>query len=129
MAKKSEGHAGAVVAIATIAAAAGAYFLYGSKDATKNRKAVKSWALKAKGEVLEKLEKAKEINEESYHTIVDTVMKKYANLKDSKEEVDAVITDLKSHWKNIKKHVKSDTKAVAKTAKAGAKKVVKKATK
>ena len=38
-------------------AAAGTYFLYGSKDAKKNRKAVKSWALKAKAEVLEALEK------------------------------------------------------------------------
>ena len=44
-------------------AAVGAYFLYGSKDAPKNRKKVKSWALKAKGEVLEVLEKAEKIEQ------------------------------------------------------------------
>ena len=37
---------------AAAVAAAGAYFLYGSKDADKNRKTVKSWGLKAKAEVL-----------------------------------------------------------------------------
>ena len=36
-----------------VLAAAGGYFLYGSKNAAKNRKQVKSWALKAKAEVLE----------------------------------------------------------------------------
>ena len=30
--------------------AAGAFFLYGSKEAAKNRKKVKGWMLKAKGE-------------------------------------------------------------------------------
>ena len=45
-------------------AAASAYFLYGSKSAAKNRKTVKSWALKAKAEVLEKLEDAQEMTQE-----------------------------------------------------------------
>jgi len=90
-----------------IAAAAGAYFLYGAKDAKKNRKAVKSWALKAKADVLEKLEKAKEeLNEENYHKIVDGVMVKYNNLKDAhKDDIDEVTKELKGHWKNIKKHI------------------------
>ena len=45
---------------AAAVAAAGAYFLYGSKGAAKNRKVVKSWAIKAKGEVLEAIEKAED---------------------------------------------------------------------
>ena len=51
-------------------AAAGAYFLYGSKSASKNRKQVKSWALKAKAEVLEKIEDAKEMSEDEYQDLV-----------------------------------------------------------
>jgi hypothetical protein len=46
----------------------------------KNRKAVKGWMLKAKGEILEKLEQTKDINEEKYHKIVDSATKKYGPL-------------------------------------------------
>jgi len=133
---KSEGHPGAAaVAIAgALAAAAGAYFLYGSKDAKKNRKAVKSWSLKAKAEVVERLEKVKgEINEENYHKIVDGVMIKYNKLKaEHGDEVESVVKELKSHWKNIKTHLKTDVKVAkkaVKTAKKEMKKAVKKVTK
>ena len=51
---------------AAAVAAAGAYFLHGSKNAAKNKKTVKSWMLKAKAEVLEKLEDAKEMSQEEY---------------------------------------------------------------
>lgn len=134
MAKKPEGHAGAVVAFAAVAAAAGAYFLYGSKDASKNRKAVKSWALKAKAEVVEKLEKAKgELNEENYNKIVDSVMAKYNKLKaEHGDEVAGVVKELKGHWKNIKTHLKKDVKVAKKEVKKAvktAKKAVKKAAK
>jgi hypothetical protein len=47
---------GAGIAAGVAAAALGAYFLYGSKDAKKNRAKVKGWMLKARGEVLEQLE-------------------------------------------------------------------------
>lgn len=102
------------------AAAAGVYFLYGSKDAKKNRKAIKGWVLKAKGEVVEKIEQVKgELTEENYHKIVDGVVSKYSKLKTTTEtEVQDLLKDLKGHWKNIKKH------AVA--AKPAAKKVAKK---
>ena len=110
MTKKKTSHNGegsAIGAALVVAAAAGAYFLYGSKDAKKNRKAVKSWSLKAKGEVLEKLEKAKDtINEENYHKIVDGVLTKYEKVKDAhKDDVEDVVKELKGHWKNIKKHL------------------------
>lgn len=62
-------------------AAAGAYFLYGSKDAPENRKKMKSGILKAKAEVLEVLENAKEITEDEYHDLVDTVVKSYSTVK------------------------------------------------
>ncbi len=88
---------------------AGVYFLYGSKDASKNRKMVKGWALKAKGEVLEKMEKYKDVlTEEAYYKMVDTVVGKYGSFKDaSDEEVSALGKELKGHWKNIKGHLNS----------------------
>jgi hypothetical protein len=124
MAKKTSSKdqaSGLGIAVAA-AAAAGIYFLYGSKDAKKNRKVIKGWTLKAKGEVLEKMEQAKEqLTEENYHMLVDGVMDKYKKLKgDHQEEIDAAVKELKGHWKSIKKHVgaaaKTSTKAVAKSA-------------
>lgn len=108
--KKSNGNDLAIgigaATVAVAAAAAGAYFLYGSKDASKNRKTVKGWMLKARGEVLEKIETMKDsLTEESYNKIIDGVVKKYISMKDgSAAEADALSQELKSHWKNIKKH-------------------------
>ncbi len=89
-----------------LASLAGAYFLYGAKNASKNRKQVKSWMLKAKGEILERIEDAKDLSEEAYHDIVKEVSAKYQQVKkiDSKE-VEAFVSELKSHWKGIKKDV------------------------
>ncbi|GEM_PF-851475 len=90
----------------TAATAAGAYFLYGTKEGAKRRAKIKGWTLKMKGDVLDKLEKAKEVNEDKYNEIVDTVTEKYARLKSiDPEEVRAIGEDLKKHWKNIKKHL------------------------
>ena len=107
-----------------LAALAGAYFLYG-KDGTKRRKKITSWMLKAKGEVLQKIEKMKDVSEETYQDAVQTVMKKYEKLKDvDKTELEALAKDLQGHWKNIKKEIEASTKTVKK-----GKKVVKKTTK
>jgi len=64
--KTGKGFGLAALAAAT---AAGVYFLYGSKNATKNRNKIKGWTLKAKGEVLEKMEKMKNIDEADYKRI------------------------------------------------------------
>ncbi len=94
--------------VAMVAAAAGAYFLYGSKNAAKNRQKVRSWSLKAKGEILEKLENLKEINEEAYHKIVSEVSDKYQTLKKiDKKDVDKFVKELKGHWKGIAKDIKT----------------------
>jgi len=104
--KKKSSHKG-LGAMALLAAAAGAYMLYGSKDAAKNKKAIKGWMLKAKGDILEKLEQMKDIDEAKYHKVVDDITKKYAPLAQvSKTELQELIKETKGHWKNIKKHVK-----------------------
>jgi|SRR5680860_1175920 len=90
----------AAIAVATVA---GGYFLYGKKGATNNRKKVKGWMLKAKGEVLEKMEKSKEITEETYREVIDKVSQKYQNLKDiDQTELQQMVKELKGHWKSIK---------------------------
>src|SRR3989344_8569266 len=63
---------GAGVAVLA-AGAAGSYFL----QTAKNRKKLKGWMLKMKGETLEKIEKLKEVNEKAYHKAVDAAAKRY----------------------------------------------------
>lgn len=92
--------------VALAAAAAGTYFMYGSKDAKKNRKKVKSWTLKARGEILEQLENASEVSEEIYQKIVDEVSGKYQELKNiDKKDVADFVKEVKGHWKNIAKEI------------------------
>ena len=123
MAKKKttkNNHEVEIVAAGVVAAMAGLVFLYGTDAGKNKRKKIKGWTLKAKGEVLEKLEKAKEVNEEMYDEVVDKVMAKYAKLKHvSDEEIEPMIKEFKKHWKQVKKEL-APKKKVAK------KKVVKK---
>lgn len=105
-------------ALAGLAAIAGGVFLYGTDAGKKKRKAIKGWMLKAKGEVIERLENLKEVNEENYHKIVDAVEAKYKAVKSvAPEELAEVVADLKKSWKSIvkvSKSQKSPTKKVAK---------------
>ncbi len=108
-----------------VAGVAGAYYLYGTKDGAKNRVKIKGWALKAKAEVVEKLEKLKEVNEENYNEVLESVMKKYQAIKNiDKTEVEVLISDMRKHWKNIKRHI-GEAKATKTSVKRVAKKVVK----
>ncbi len=106
---------------AAAVAAAGVYFLYGSKNAAKNRQAVKSWALKAKAEVLEKLEDAKQMTKEEYHELVQKVAGTYESVKNaSKGDIKAFKNEMMNHWAAIEK-------VAAPKKKPAAKKVAKKA--
>jgi uncharacterized membrane protein YhiD involved in acid resistance len=97
------------------AAAAGAYYLYGTKEGAKKRVKIRGWMLKAKGEVMEKMENLKEVNEGNYNALVETVMKKYHGLKNiDPKEVDEMVSDLKKHWKNIKRHLDEADKTKSK---------------
>lgn len=108
--------AGTVIGLAAVAAAAvaGGYFLYG-KDGAKNRKTVKGWMLKAKGEVLEQLEKGKEVTEEVYHQVIDKVAQKYQTMKNiDLADLNGMVKELKGHWKSIKKQLSGPAKPVKK---------------
>lgn len=99
---------------AAAAAIAGGYFLYG-KDGAKHRKTLKAWSIKAKGEVMEKLEKAKALSEEVFHQAVDSVSAKYAQVKDvTPEDLDMFVKGLKKHWKDIKREIEPTVKKATK---------------
>jgi hypothetical protein len=113
---------------AAAVAAAGAYFLYGSKNAAKNRKAVKSWMLKAKAEVLEKLEDAKEMTEDQYQELVANVAAAYSGLKSATgPELKQFKAEMLEHWKGIERAAKPKKAAKKAAKKAPAKKAAKKA--
>lgn len=87
---------------AAAVAAAGTYFLYGSKNAPKNRKKVKGWALKAKGEVLDALEKAEHITEEEFHQLVDKVAKTYGKARNlSERELREFKKEMSENWQGL----------------------------
>ncbi len=120
------------VALTTAAvAAAGAYFLYGSSNAKSNRKRVRGWALKAKGEVLEVLEQAGNMTAEEYQMALEKIAAGYGKVQSvSKGEIDDFKKEMMSYWKKIASTgVKKTAKKAAKSAKKTAKKAAKKATK
>lgn len=107
--------AGEVVGIgATVAAlGAAAYVLFGP-DAKKNKKKIKGWAIKMKGEIIEKLEEAKEISEPVYHNIIDKVSTKYSKIKNiDPAELEDAVAEVKKHWKAMMKDAKPKAKKKA----------------
>jgi len=81
--------------------AATAYFFLGP-EGKKNQKQAKDWALKIKGEVVNKIEKTKSISEPAYHKIIDAVASKHSKeIAAGKDEIGELAKDLKKHWKSI----------------------------
>jgi gas vesicle protein len=120
----SKGLVEAGLAIGAIAAgAAGAYFMFGSKKAKQNRAHMKSWVYKAKSEVIDRMEQLKNVSEDEYKKLVDTVINTYQNKGNvSVQEVAQIAKDLKAHWKNIRNDIKKHTSTRSTTAKPSAKK-------
>lgn len=87
---------------AGMAAAAGAYWLYGSKDAAKNRSKAKSWMLKARADVMDSVEKAKDVDYKAYLKIVNNAAKRYSAITGTRNaEIRQLVSDLKSSWSHM----------------------------
>jgi hypothetical protein len=100
------GGAAALGIAALAAAAAGAYYFYGSDAATAHRRKMKSWAVKARGEVMERMEKMKEVTKDGYEKAVNEVMDKYKKVKNiPPEELTGLAREMKGHWDRINKHL------------------------
>jgi len=88
-----------------VALSAAAYILFGP-NGKKNRKVIRGWAIKMKGEIIEQFENAKELTEPVYHKIIDNVSAKYAKLKNvDPEELVQTINEIKKHWKALERDV------------------------
>ena len=94
------------VGVGVAALSAAAYVLFGP-EGKKNRKAIRGWTVKMKGEIIEKFEEAKELTEPIYHEIIDNAKAKYAKLKNvDQEELAKVVSEIKEHWESLKKEIK-----------------------
>jgi len=89
------------------ALSAAAYVLFGP-NGKKNQKAIRGWAVKMKGEIIEEFEKTKELTESVYYDIVDKAEARYAKFKNvDQEELKGIISEIKKHWNALKKEVAS----------------------
>lgn len=101
MTKKTKDSSGGMklfVLGASLAGIVAAYFFLSPKE-KKNLKNAKSWAIKMKADVVEKLEKAREVSETMYNDIIDSVATQYVKKSATKpEEIKKLAKDLKKHW-------------------------------
>ena len=119
--------AAGVTVAAAAAAAAGAYWLYGAKDAKKHRKLAKSWMLKARAEMMDLVEKAQDIDKDTYMQLASEVAKRYAGVAGvTAAESKRLVQDLKAGWAYLQAQKKPAAQR-ATAIKKSAKKAVKKA--
>lgn len=86
---------------------AGAYYLYGSREGQVARKNMAAWAVKMKGEMLEGLEKLKEVSEPKYKELVKKVEAKYQKAA-AAPEVKRVAGEIGSVWNKMKKEINAE---------------------
>lgn len=121
MNKNQTNTAKAAAGIATLAAAAATAFYFGfSGKAKQHRQKAKSWANKAKKEVVKDIKKLEVVTKPAYEALVGEVLRKYEGYKDAApEELTALGKELKGYWKQISSQIKTDgKKPAAKSVKA-----------
>lgn len=128
MSKKNGMGTGKKIVIgATVAALSAATYYFFGPEGKKHQKNFKSWMIKMKADIVEKIESAEEVTEALYHKIVEDVAAVYTKAgKVGKEEIAEYADSLKKQWKDISKVTKAPVKSAVKKA---AKKVAKVATK
>jgi hypothetical protein len=120
MANNTQKVAGAGLGLAALAAAAaGAYYFYGAKKAPQHRKKLRSWAVKATGEVMERVEKMRDVTEDAYNKAVSEVMNKYRKVKSiDPSELAQAAKEMKNQWNRIAGQLKTTpSKSRTKTTK------------
>lgn len=103
--KKNNKKIAKVVGIGAGAAAiaAGSYFLFGP-EGKKHRKQTKEWMDNMKNEVMERVGDMKDISEDTFHNIIDTIVFAYmATGEATHPELQEFAESLKKQWKNIAK--------------------------
>lgn len=109
---------GKVVAMSAgiVALATAAYYFFGP-EGKKNQKKMKSWMIKMKGDIVEKIEDATEISESVYNEIVESVAQQYAKTtKAAPTEIASYVALLKKQWRAIVKSTTPKKKNIKKPA-------------
>jgi gas vesicle protein len=82
-----------------IAAWAVLYALYTGKE---NSPKVKEWAMNMEQEIVEKIDKVKDITESVLTKIIDEVKEKYEHMKDiDTDELKKTVDTLREHWSSV----------------------------
>ncbi len=98
------------------ALATATYYFFGPKG-EDHRESMKGWMIKMKGEIVEKIEEAKELSEPVFREIVDSVVASYAaSKKIGEQELHAFADRLKGQWKEIATTSVAATSSTAKKA-------------
>lgn len=92
-----------------VATAIGGYFLFGSKNAKRNRQKVEDSIDDAKADVMARLKKIKVLSKDKYYEIVDDVSEKYSKIKKiGAEKMEEFKNGLKNKWEDIEKEARED---------------------
>lgn len=115
--KKRNNHTGLKAGAGIAAMALGAYYLYG-KASPKQKRAVKSWALKARAEVMDAVERLPNLDRSTYNRVVKTVASKYAKAqKLGSAEARKLERELRAGWAPVASAVKAHAKRAVRTLK------------
>lgn len=73
----------------------------------KLRRKTGKWAYDMRKEVMNRVQKTKDITQEKYNQIIDEIRPRYEAMKDTgSREMEELIDELKSHWQNISQEAK-----------------------
>lgn len=123
----------AAVAAATMAAAAGAYYLYGSEKASAHRRKVGAWMRRAEREIVHEAKRLKDkaYTDQNIRRVIGEVTKRYEAARDlDPKDVKQFIAAIQKSWKDAGKVVTNRVavKVAPKPARPGRKSAKKKAT-
>jgi len=109
MKKNNKRISGVAVGAGIAALGAGAYYLFGPKAKTHQKKA-KALMEKMKKEVMNEIKKVKKVTPPIYHKTIEIVSKNYAKqYKLHEKDVKAFADKLKKEWKDVDKIIKKST--------------------
>jgi hypothetical protein len=96
---------------ATGAAAALAYYFYGSDKAKQHRKKAAKWAHDMKGEVVKEIDYLRKTGPDGVAEVVDRVSRAYKDMRGvGSDELKRVVKELKSNWQLVQREAKAVTK-------------------
>jgi hypothetical protein len=95
---------------ATMAAAAGAYYLYGSEKASAHRRKVGAWMRRAEREIVHEAKRLKNAaySDQNIRRVIDQVAKRYEAARElDPKDVKQFVAAVQKSWKDAGKVVKS----------------------